>query len=691
MNIKKWSVSALDKENAARIADSLGIPTFLAMLLDIRGIRDEAAIRSFLEQDADGFSDPFTFADMDAAVERIHSGIENGERIAVYGDYDADGVTATTMLYSYLESAGADVCYYIPDREAEGYGMNCRAVQKLADDGVTLIITVDNGVSSVDEVAYAKTLGVDVVITDHHRPREILPDAVAVVNPHRVDCPSRFKEFAGVGVAFKLITALEGEYADLEGLLENYADLVAIGTIGDVVSLTGENRLLVQAGLRYLAHADRIGLQALMERSSLHGEHITATDVAFGIVPRINATGRMDTSRRAVELLLCEDVEQAERLAEEVCRNNDFRKEIENEILEKTAELLQAEPDRLNDRVLVVEGENWHHGVIGIVASRLLERYGKPCVVISYSDGEAKGSGRSVEGFSLFDAIHHNGDLFTKYGGHPMAAGFSMAQENLPAFRKAMNDYAASLAEIPAQTVHLDCKLRPASLSVEIPQQLRYLEPFGTDNPLPMFGLFQMTLEEITPVGGGKHLRLGFHRQGSRIQCVLFAMSADQFPYNRGDVLDLAVQLSAKAFRGQEQLSIIIRDMRVSGLDDHALIADYALFEKYKRREPITPEEKERLIPCREEFALVYRFLHGNGGWDGHLLVLLRRLGDGVTLCKLLVILQAMRQCKLIACRKRGEAMMISVLPVQQKVDVFTALIIQEIEQLERGGRNDVK
>ncbi|MDD5952800.1 MAG: single-stranded-DNA-specific exonuclease RecJ [Oscillospiraceae bacterium] len=685
MKLKKWHVSTLNKERAAQIADQFGVPYFLAMLLEIRGIREEGEIRSFLEQDDVGFSDPMAFADMEAAAQRIHEAMENGERIAVYGDYDADGVTATAMLYSYLESIGADVCYYIPSREAEGYGMNQGAIEKLADDGVTLIITVDNGVSSVEEVAFAKTLGVDVVVTDHHRPREILPEAVAVVDPHRVDCPSPFKELSGVGVAFQLIAALEGDDGDREGLLENYADLVAIGTIGDIVSLTGENRLLVQAGLHYLSNSDRIGLRALMERAGVQGM-LTASDVAFGIVPRINATGRMDSSQRAVELLLCEDVEEAEVLAEEVCRNNDFRKEVEQEILEKTAQLLKAEPDRLNDRVLVVEGEHWHHGVIGIVASRLLDQYGKPCIVISYGDGEAKGSGRSVEGFSLFDAIHQNGELFTKYGGHPMAAGFSMVEENIPRFRKAINAYAASLSEVPAQTIHLDCKLRPAGLSVEIPHQMQYLEPFGTDNPQPLFGLFQMRLEEITPVGGGKHLRLTFTKQGSHVTCMKFGMTLEQFPYQKGDVLDLAVQLSAKEFRGQEQLSIVIREMRVSGLDDLELLGDYDLFEKYKRREALTAEEKERLTPCREEFALVYRALHHYGGWDDHVLVLLKQLSGKITLCRLLVALQAMHQLRLIVCRKRGEAMQIALRETTGKVDLLQAPILQEIERLEKGG-----
>lgn len=689
MRLKKWRISPFNKENAVAMANQLGIPSFLAMLLEIRGITTETEIRAFLEQGSEQLADPLSFADMESAVERIQTALTRGERIVVYGDYDADGVTATAMLYSYLTDIGANVRYYIPDREAEGYGLNLEAIQTLHQEGVELIITVDNGIASIEEVAFAKTLGMDVVITDHHRPREILPEAVAVVDPHRPDCPSKFKEYAGVGVAFQLIAALEGEYADIEGLLENYADLVAIGTIGDVVSLTGENRLLVQAGLRYMQHSDRLGLRALMERAGLQNGRVTETEVAFGIVPRINATGRMDSSQRAVELLLCEDSESVERLAEEVCRNNDFRKEVETEILEKTAELLQAEPDRLNDRVLVVEGEDWHHGVIGIVASRLLDRYGKPCVVISYSGDEAKGSGRSVEGFSLFDAIHQNGHLFTKYGGHPMAAGFSMKRDKIGAFRQAMNDYAAKLPSVPTQTVHLDCKLRPAGLTVEIAHQMQYLEPFGTDNPLPMFGLFQMSLSEIKPVGNGKHLRLRFSKAQTQVHCMLFGVSADAFPYRLGDVLDLAVQLSAKVFRGQENLSIVIRDLRVSGLDDDALIADYALYEKYKRKEPLTAEESKRLLPCREEFALVYRFLHSNGGWYGHMLLLLKQFQNEVTLAKLLVILQAMREQKLIACRRQEELLQIGLLAVEQKVDLFCAKIIQEIQRLTEGG-NDI-
>ena len=687
MNLKKWEVSPVQKENAQQIAQTLGVPYFLGMLLDIRGVRSPEDARAFFEQSDSAFSDPMTFADMATAAERILQAIENGERIAVFGDYDADGVTATAMLFSYLESAGADVCYYIPDRESEGYGMNKEAVKKLSDGGVSLIVTVDNGVSAIEEVEYAASLSVDVVVTDHHRPREVLPDAVAVVDPHRVDCPSRFKEFAGVGVAFKLITALEGEYADVEALLANYADLIAIGTIGDVVSLTGENRALVQAGLHYMAHTDRIGLRSLLERCDLLGKPVTASSVAFGIVPRINATGRMDTSRRAVELLLCEDPEQADRLAEEVCRNNDLRRAIETDILEKSEILLRREPERLNERILIVEGEDWHHGVIGIVAARLVDKYGKPCLVLSCSGDEVKGSGRSVEGLSLFEVLHHNGELLTKYGGHPMAAGFSMMRENLPEFRRAVCGYASAQKEVPAQTVHLDCKLRPGALSVEIPRLLRCLEPYGTDNPLPQFGLFGVTLKEITPVGNGKHLRLEAEKQGHTEVCMLFGVTMDQFPYNRGDVVDLAVQLSAREFRGEETLSIVVREIRAAGLNDRELIDDYAVFEKYKRKEALGEMDLIRLMPRREEFAAVYRMLQKNGGWNGHTLMLLKQLeGEHLHLSKLLVILQAMRELKLIACRRQGERLLVALLPVQGKADLFSAPILQEIERLGKGG-----
>ena len=361
MSIKKWNVFPSDLNSAAKIAEDMNIPQLLAVLLQARGITDFNQIQDIFSSDLN-FSDPFLMADMHKAVDRILNAIDNFEKIAVYGDYDVDGVTSTAMLYSYLECCGANVMYYIPEREGEGYGLNMSAIDALHAQEVNLIITVDNGISSVDEVSYANSLQIDVVITDHHRPREVLPAACAVVDPYRIDCKSPFKSFSGVGVAFKLIMALEGEDCDITSLLDNYADLVAIGTIGDIVPLTGENRGLVQAGLKLMSCTDRIGLQTLIEQAGMEGRRLTAGNVAFSLVPRINATGRIGSPDRAVRLLISEFPDEAGELSTDICDDNDYRRQIESEIFEKALKQLQDEPERLYDRVLVIEGENWHHG-----------------------------------------------------------------------------------------------------------------------------------------------------------------------------------------------------------------------------------------------------------------------------------------------------------------------------------------
>ena len=363
VQVKNWKVLPLNKENAKKLAQETGLPLFLAMMLEIRGFHTRADVERLLAYDGQSF-DPYLLPDMDKAAARVRQAIDNFEKIAVYGDYDADGVTATSVLFSYLQTCGADVMYYIPEREGEGYGMNLAAVERLAQQGVQLIITVDNGISSHREVERANELGMDVVITDHHRPQSVLPAAVAVVDAWREDNRSPFREFSGVGVAFQLILALEMEDGDPQSLLDNYADLVAIGTIGDVVPLIGENRRLVQAGLRLLQEPEREGLRALVRHASMEGRAMTSVNVAFTLVPRINATGRMGSPSRAVNLLTSEDPEEADSLALNICEDNDRRRQTESEIMERVAEQLAREPERLLDQVLVVDGEGWHHGVI---------------------------------------------------------------------------------------------------------------------------------------------------------------------------------------------------------------------------------------------------------------------------------------------------------------------------------------
>ena len=669
MILRKWEVRPLDKERAAAFAQTYGVPFFLAMLMNIRGLDDAAHLREFLGE-GEPLSDPFLLKDMDKAAARITRAVDNMEKIAVYGDYDADGVTSTAMLYSYLETRGADVIFYIPQREGEGYGMNIGAVEYLKEQGVSLIVTVDNGISSVQEVARANELGIDVVVTDHHRPQETLPDAVAVVDAYRPDDTSPYKHFSGVGIAFKLLMALEDGAGDVEDLLEAYSDLAAIGTIGDIVPLTGENRTLIRAGLERLSQSDRPGVQALLENAGIAGKALTSTNVAFTLVPRINATGRMGAPERAVRLLISGYEEEAEVLSEEICADNEERRRVEAEIAEAAFADIEAK-GYMKDRVVVVDGENWHHGVIGIVAARVTERCGKPCMIISRGETEAKGSGRSIEGFSLFEAICACGDLLIKFGGHPMAAGITLKPENIEAFRKRINQYAAEhFPQMPTQTVTLDCKLNPAALSVSMAQSLTQVEPFGNGNPQPVFGLFNMELSNVTPVGGGGHLRLTLEKNGAVITAMRFNTKPEELPYHIGDKIDLAVQLEAREFRGQPSLTVIVRDMKFAAFNTEKNIASLASFEKWQRGEVLSAEDKNRLYPDRACLAAIYRALRTVNGKETDQVRFVSQFGKDMTL--------GLFKTALLVFEERGL--------VHSKIadDTFTATLI------ETSGKTDI-
>ena len=411
---KKWVIRQADKEAASAISEKFNIDPFLAFLLVSRGLTDDLAVQEFLHP-GQALCAPEGFADMKVAAARLQQALDSGERICVYGDYDCDGVTATALLYSFLEAMGGNVIYYIPDRETEGYGLNKGAIDILAAKGTGLIVTVDNGISSVDEAEYIYRLGMQLVVTDHHQVGEQLPRAEAVVNPHRTDNQLPFTDFCGVGVAFKLACCLyDGEPAEL---LEQFGDLVAIGTVGDLVPLVGENRALVQAGLRTLQEEPRPGVYALLQAAGA-GEELSGTDVAFKLCPRINAAGRMDSALRALELLLAEDEETAAARARQLCDDNALRQELERKIIDDITAKLAADPAPLRQRVLVVAGEDYHPGVIGIVASHLVERYGKPTVVLDMkADGTACGSARSIEGFDLYRAVSACSHVLTRFGG----------------------------------------------------------------------------------------------------------------------------------------------------------------------------------------------------------------------------------------------------------------------------------
>ena len=673
MILRKWEVRPLDKERAAAFAQTYGVPFFLAMLMNIRGLDDAAHLREFLGE-GEPLSDPFLLKDMDKAAARITCAVDNMEKIAVYGDYDADGVTSTAMLYSYLETRGADVIFYIPQREGEGYGMNMGAVEYLKKQGVSLIVTVDNGISSVQEVARANELGIDVVVTDHHRPQEILPDAVAVVDAYRPDDTSPYKHFSGVGIAFKLLMALEDGAGDVEDLLEAYSDLAAIGTIGDIVPLTGENRTLIRAGLERLSQSDRPGVQALLENAGIAGKALTSTNVAFTLVPRINATGRMGAPERAVRLLISGYEEEAEVLSEEICADNEERRRVEAEIAEAAFADIEAK-GYMKDRVVVVDGENWHHGVIGIVASRVTERCGKPCMIISRGETEAKGSGRSIE------AICACGDLLLKFGGHPMAAGITLKPENIEAFRKRINRYAAEhFPQMPTQTVTLDCKLNPAALSVSMAQSLTQLEPFGNGNPQPVFGLFNMELSNVTPVGGGGHLRLTLEKNGAVITAMRFNTKPEELPYHIGDKIDLAVQLEAREFRGQPSLTVIVRDMKFAAFNTEKNIASLASFEKWQRGEVLSAEDKNRLYPDRACLAAIYRALRTVNGKETDQVRFVSQFGKDMTLGLLKTALLVFEERGLVHSEIADDTFTAALIETSGKTDITRSPVLLALQ-----------
>lgn len=680
--MKVWSVAKVNKERAIAMANKLEIPPLLAMMLDIRGITKEEDVINFLQENKD-FSDPFLMKDMDKAVERITTAVENGEKICVYGDYDADGVTSTSLLYSYLrDSLGADVMFYIPTRTGEGYGMNKGAVDKIHSLGVTLIITVDNGISAREEIDYTNSLGIDTVITDHHMPSGAIPKAVAVVNAHQKDDKSPFKDFSGVGVAFKLVMAIEGEYADVDSLLENFSDIATLGTIGDIVPLVGENRTLVKNGLRHIQNSDRIGINAMKQESGIAEKEINSSNVAFTLVPRINAGGRLGSSEKSVNLLLTEDEDEAVTIADKLGMDNRERQSIEKEILASIDEEVRRTPNIVNDKILVFAGKGWHQGVVGIVASRIKDIYDKPTIIIGIDDdGVARGSGRSVEGFSLCDAVFACSEHLTHYGGHPMAVGISLEKEKINDFRKAINAYCKDI-KMPYNILHIDCKLNPNQLDLSILDSLSYIEPCGASNPSPIFGLYNMTVIATKEIGNGKHMRITLSRgQGQvPVYAVYFNHNFQSCSYRNGDIVDVAVSLDRNIYNGQENLSVIIKDIKYSQSNNEELIDSERIFDKFAKRYRLTKNEVMSILPTRNDFAYVYRFLKQNKGFIYGEYALVNALNYKISMGKLIVILYSMKELGLINWQQ-GLYQSIIEMKESGKVNLEDSVFIKKLKE----------
>ena len=677
--MKIWNALTPDRERVKTIAKKYNLSAMSAMLIEEKNFPDQASIAQFLS-DTPVFESPMLIKDMDKAVEAVRRAIMNKDRICVYGDYDADGVTSTALMYSFLKSRGADVMYYIPSRESEGYGMNDNAVRYLSTQKIKLIVTVDNGISAYEQVALAKSLNMDVVVTDHHAPPQILPDALAVVDPHRKDDTSSFKHFSGVGLAFKFAMAYDGESADLTSLLDLYSDLAAIGTVGDVVSLTGENRILVKEGLKRINSGKRFGLGTLREVSGLNKQSLSAGDVAFSICPRINAGGRLGLSHRSVQLLLTDEKDTAKTISAQLNDDNIKRQEIEKEILGDVERVLLSDDSVRFRKILVIAGEGWHQGVIGIVAARIKDRYGKPVIIITYDGDKAKGSGRSIEGFKMCDGVEYCKDLLTIFGGHPMAAGMSLPTKNIDAFRDKINEYADKLTDTFYPTIELACKLIPSKVTVGMVESLAQLEPYGAGNPAPVFGMYDLNLIKITPLSDGKHTKLTFESGQKYFDALYFGMPTDKLLYVVGDKVNIAVTAGINEYNSVKSITYIIKDICFSRADNESLLRSSTLFDSLMCGAEVTPEMRSDLLPDRDECAAVYKYLKQNKGFGFSAEALHNRIAHPtVSFGKLCVIINAFAELGLIVFSGNYFVMDIHLADHPSKVDILSAPVIKKL------------
>ena len=636
------------------ISKETGLSELCSRLIFNRGFKTAEGAKKFLNNEEAILHDPFLLKDIVPAIERIKKAIEDRETIAIYGDYDVDGVTSVSMLYLYLSSlGGGEIGYYIPSRDGEGYGLSCSAIDKLAARGVSLIITVDTGITAYEEADYARSLGIEMVITDHHECRPELPECCAVINPHRNDCSYPFAELAGVGVVFKLICAYEmmrcresgePEINGVRRICNEYADLAAIGTIADVMPIIDENRLIVTIGLKMIESTKRLGLAALIEAANTPAassgqapkkRKITSSFIGYGIAPRINAAGRISTATKAVELLLADTVESAREYAKELCDINRQRQIEENRIADQAYRQIEHSFDPENDRVIVIEDDNWQHGIIGIVASRITERYGLPSLLISFDgatrgypgpDDLGKGSGRSVKGMNLVNALTHCSDQLFKYGGHELAAGFSIERDKIPAFTKKINEYAKEALSDEKLVVCLEADYEVSLKDITMPfaQEIYRLEPFGVANPVPQFILRDVTVQRITSIGNGKHTKLVVTDGDVSLTAIYFGMGEAKFDVLEGEKVDLLFTVDINEFMNVKSVQLLVQDCKLSQKMVDVRDAEMSRFESIRAGETFRPDEN--VIPDREDFAAVYNILRRQAGGDRTILTVRRLL-----------------------------------------------------------------
>ncbi|MBR5543132.1 MAG: single-stranded-DNA-specific exonuclease RecJ [Oscillospiraceae bacterium] len=660
MRNTEWKTGTYDNDIVARLMERLGIPSLTAKLLAVRGICEESSARRFMEKDLRTLNDPFLLCDMQKAVDRIEKAIENKEKIAVYGDYDADGVTATYIMVHYLRFRGAECTYHIPDRFEDGYGLSGGALKVLSDGGVSLVITVDTGITAIEEVKYAAELGLDVVITDHHKCGESLPDAVAIVNPNREDCTYPFPHLAGVGVAFKLISAMSG--SDRE-IMEKYLPYVCIGTVADVMPIIDENRAIVARGIRLISERREVGITALLDAAgSRRGEDITSGGIGFLIGPRMNAAGRMGSATLALDLLFANE-DNAAQVAQKLNEKNSERQRCEGQIMKEALSHIEEHPEYKEKSAIVISGEGWHHGVLGIVASRVCNMLGKPTILISVEDGECRGSGRSVAGVSLHSALGRCSDLLVKFGGHDLAAGIVVKRENIDRFRERLNEELRSEMADFVPVLGIDFEAKPEELTIEQVRSLDVMEPFGKFNEAPVLRINRCKVSKIVPIGNGSHTKLVVEHAG-RFQCVYFGKKCDSLPFVEGDYADLAFTPQINKMYGTN-VQLHIKDARPCEED---------IAEITSAINVLSEERTEGLEISYNELGCIWRMITSPQFPKSFPLTFAKRklfvMDRGITLSKLLLAFEIFSEVGLMSFEISDFRVLLNLAEHNNKVDL---------------------
>ena len=669
-----WKVSQPEAGAVNALVGS-GYAPLAAMVLASRGIGDDRQARAYLDCNAP-LLDPFLMTDMDKAAGRVGLAMSRGEKIAVFGDYDVDGITATCLLTDFLRRHGADAVSYIPGRLEEGYGLNPIAIHQLHDEGVKLIVTVDCGITAVSEAELCRQLGIDLVITDHHECKQTLPAAIAVVDPHRPDGGYPHKNLSGVGVAFKLASALCGSQ---EGVLEEYADMVCLGTVADVMPLQGENRVFVARGLESLAHTKRPGIAALMAECGCAPETVSASSIGFMLAPRINAAGRMGQIDLAVELFLTDDPDKAAEAARGLCELNRQRQAVESEIYRQAVSML---PMGKPPEAIVLADESWHQGVVGIVASRIAEEYACPTFLICLDGEHGKASSRSHGGFNLFASLSALSPLLESYGGHELAAGFTITRANIPEFRRQICALAAKFYtdDVPRTVLDVDCAVSPELLTLHNVDSLQMLEPCGNGCPKPVLMMKNLTIDRISMVGGGRHMRLRLCSGHTYLNAIYFSANPQTVSIQPGDLVDVAFTPQVNEFRGTRTVQMNVIDIRPSC--NAECLPDAAPYRDMQRGN-LTAGEAAALLPDRKMLALVWRYLDAASPVQESPVCLCRKIvrwsGKPLNLGQMLTCLDIFRDVGLLTVQRQHKYVSIRLTPGEGKADLSRSQTMQRL------------